>query len=702
LPATSELSASRRSIQWQIGVATFAILVLELALIRWTSQQVRVFAYFNNLTLMAAFLGMGLGVAIGGRRPGLQHWTLPILALLSILLGFSERLKIVYLQFPDLSISLWQSESLPNAKIFGTNLMLVLLIFVLIVAVFMCAGSIVGRLFTQLPPLEAYSADLLGSLLGVIVMTAIAGFGASPPIWFAVATLPFLFFSRKIITVVAFAGVIVMAWISVGSAQFSPYYRIDLTRDTPFAGKPLQLSVNRDFHQILQNLSDKNVSDASRSPSDRMMLRAFRILYDVPYHLTPMRDRALVVGAGTGNDASGALRAGFREVVSVDIDPLIMRIGKEQHPEHPYDDPRAIRVVNDGRAYFEQHPDARFDVVSFGLLDSHAMFSSMSSLRLDNYIYTVQSMQSAWRMVKPGGVLTVSFSTYAGEWISDRLYSIIWDATGVPPIVVLLPMHFGRMYIVGKQIPLIEVVRRLPFPIVRPGAGVATIRVPTDDWPFLYIRPGTIPSGYIAVIASLLVVSFVGARLVYGKDLFTREHFDLPLFLMGAAFLLIETRGVVNLSLLFGSTWLVNSAVFAGILLMAYLANWYVKRYGTPRLDLMFILLFGALLLNYFFAPSTLLQLPLWLRGTIGGILNALPVGFAGVIFSSIFSRSTNTAASLGSNLLGAVIGGCLEYLSLLVGLRALALLALAIYLTVMFVARRPSLRGTDAVVEVG
>src|ERR1700730_2982305 len=136
-------TSSQRSIQLQIGVATFAILVLELALIRWTSQQVRVFAYFNNLTLMAAFLGMGLGVAIGGRRPGLQHGTLPVLAVLSLLLGLSERLKIVYLRFPDLSIALWGSESWPDAKTFITNLLLVLFIFVLIVAVFMCAGSIV-------------------------------------------------------------------------------------------------------------------------------------------------------------------------------------------------------------------------------------------------------------------------------------------------------------------------------------------------------------------------------------------------------------------------------------------------------------------------------------------------------------------------------------------------------------------------------
>ena len=40
------------------------------------------------------------------------------------------------------------------------------------------------------------------------------------------------------------------------------------------------------------------------------------------------------------------------------------------------------------------------------------------------------------------------------------------------------------------------------------------------------------------------------------------------MFLLGAAFLLLETRAVTQLSLLFGSTWIVNTSVFGGILAM--------------------------------------------------------------------------------------------------------------------------------------
>ncbi len=149
---------------------------------------------------------------------------------------------------------------------------------------------------------------------------------------------------------------------------------------------------------------------------------------------------------------------------------------------------------------------------------------------------------------------------------------------------------------------------------------------------------------------------------------------------MGAAFLLIETRGVTDLSLLFGSTWIVNAAVFAGILATAWAANAIVRRRGAWPLPALFIALAAALALNFFVRPSTLLTLGLVARGVAGGLLNGLPVGIAGLLFSQLLARSPHPAAALGSNLLGTVLGGCLEYLSVFTGLRALTLIAIALY----------------------
>src|ERR1051326_2040311 len=153
-----------RSIRFQIASATFSILALELTLIRWMSQQIRVFAYLNNILLMAAFLGMGLGVALGKRHPRLAYATLPLLMLLCALLCYAKPLDLAGLSFPDRSVMLWGADGLKADEDFATNLKLVLALFALVAGVFVCAGAAVGDRFGNLEALPPYSADLLGLL----------------------------------------------------------------------------------------------------------------------------------------------------------------------------------------------------------------------------------------------------------------------------------------------------------------------------------------------------------------------------------------------------------------------------------------------------------------------------------------------------------------------------------------------------------
>ena len=112
---------------FQLGLCTFAILALELGLIRWISGQIRLVAYFANIILLAAFLGMGLGVALGRKRPALVHACLPVLALLSAVLCFSRQLHLMQLRFPAWveRVEYWRvhdldfapsSEALPQVK----------------------------------------------------------------------------------------------------------------------------------------------------------------------------------------------------------------------------------------------------------------------------------------------------------------------------------------------------------------------------------------------------------------------------------------------------------------------------------------------------------------------------------------------------------------------------------------------------------
>src|ERR1019366_5698301 len=112
-------------------------------------------------------------------------------------------------------------------------------------------------------------------------------------------------------------------------------------------------------------------------------------------------------------------------------------------PEHPYARPGVHLVIDDARAFFEKNREQKYDVVCYGLLDSHAMASAMSTLRLDNYVYTEEGIRAAWQHVADGGHLSLSISCLAGQWFFERVYWTIAKATGRQPVAFLNKVHFA-------------------------------------------------------------------------------------------------------------------------------------------------------------------------------------------------------------------------------------------------------------------
>ena len=96
-------------------------------------------------------------------------------------------------------------------------------------------------------------------------------------------------------------------------------------------------------------------------------------------YFIPGAKTALLVGAGSGNDAAGALRHGVR-VTAVEIDPVIIALGRRYHPERPYESRAVSVIVDDARSFFARTQES-YDVISFGLLDSHTT-TTMTNTRL--------------------------------------------------------------------------------------------------------------------------------------------------------------------------------------------------------------------------------------------------------------------------------------------------------------------------------
>ena len=109
----------------------------------------------------------------------------------------------------------------------------------------------------------------------------------------------------------------------------------------------------------------------------------------------------------------------------------------------------------------------------------------------------------------------------------------------------------------------------------------------------------------------------------------------------------------------------------------------------------LFGFLFGTLLVAYLVPASRLLSLGTVGQWVLGGLMVALPVFFAAMIFSTLLGRRMDGSRALAYNLLGAIIGGVLEYSSMVIGIKGLYILAAVLYLGAMLLTRRAERRAT-------
>jgi hypothetical protein len=169
----------------------------------------------------------------------------------------------------------------------------------------------------------------------------------------------------------------------------------------------------------------------------------------------------------------------------------------------------------------------------------------------------------------------------------------------------------------------------------------------------------------------------------------TLRRFDWHMFFLGMAFMLLEVKSLTTFSLLFGSTWLVNSLVFFAILSSVLLAIMVNKRFKFRRINVFYLSLFGILLLNILLPPDTLLLNNPILRYVLASALAFTPVFLANIIFTNSFRDSETADIAFASNLLGIMVGGALEYFSMLFGYRLLLIPVILFYAFAMLLRNR-------------
>ena len=642
----------------RLFVVSFLILFFELVCIRWIPAYIRYLSYFSNFVLLSCFLGMGIGLLLAREKLQLLGLFAPLLLLFVVIVSNVK----FELRIESSNALYFQSTSVAAERM--EHYLLLPFVVVFVAGLFMLLGYEMGILFDRFKPLTAYAFNISGSMAGIAAFFLMSLFQIPPVWWFAITAVGIILLLRENIrhtaaTVIVLAALCLLVFGLQKNSFWSPYYKITMEN---IAGGGKVLSVNNIGHQTMQTIESKEA------------------FYHVPYTSFNNNhfEHALIIGAGAGSDTSFALHYGVKRITAVEIDPTIYALGKKYHPLRPYSSHKVKMVINDARAFL-RNDKSSYDLIIYALPDSLTLTSSFANLRLESFLFTIESFRSTKNRLAKGGLL-VLYNFYREEWLIDKIAGMLEQVFGYKPVVVSYG-GWGKaaVFMIGDKLADLKI----PIP---ERLKNTVLKHATDEWPFLYMRIPSIPPIFIkalSMIALLIlvlvgVVSFGRARLDAGLGrFFFRGHF----FFLGAAFMLLETMSIVRFSLLFGSTWMVNSLVFFSVLAMVMLAIWISAQFTIKKLWILYAALFIILVLNFIIPLETLLTENSLLRFFLSSLMIFSPIFLANLIFTQTFKAEEGTATvSLASNILGSLFGGMFEYASLVWGYKNLVLFVALFY----------------------
>lgn len=688
--ATSNLEkdpeSGRRTV-FQLLAISFLSLYFELSLIRFVNSTVQVVAYFNNFMIISAFLGLGVGSALAPSRKNIFNaFPAVFCAVIGVMLLLGS-----YTVSGDLAQDVFWSATAGTQSNAPVTL-IIILVFLSSVIFFIPLGFKLGWCLLQFENrLVAYAYDLTGSFLGVLFFAMISYLRLQPWQWFTIGSLFALCLlprAFRLVGLVFMVGGVLLTLIPP-RGLWSPYYKITL--------RPLLMGDEGRVKSLGYSvLVDKlRIQDALNFGPDleRSDLRSWISYYELPYYFRQPH-KILILGGGSGNDTAVALKHGPDRVDVVEIDPVLTDFGFFLHPQRPYRDPRVNAINDDARAFLKGNHET-YDLIVMNALDSHHQLPGLSTLRLESYIYTMQSFSEVHKHMTPDSIFVVHLSS-SRPWMGERLFKSLSQAFNHEPRLFSTPGSPGGSvaFVFGPDAVLSKALRDHPWELLEVPPDrfqKSTTRVATDDWPHLYLADNEIPYLYYKVLAVIILVTFLSLLKPLAK---AGTQASLHFLFLGAGFMLLETSSITRVALLFGSTWIITAIVIASILLVIFLGNLLVMKDISLNSSLCWVGLFGSLSINYFVPIGFILNYSLWTRLFLTVCWVGLPVFFASLLFSNSFRSVKNTASIFAANLLGVVIGGSLEYSSMIFGLKFLYLIAMMAYGAAMIAGWKHGMRG--------
>lgn len=680
---------------FSIIVVSFVILFLELLLIRLISTEIRIFAYFSNLLLLGIFVGSGLGMLIKKRMPitisAILLFIVSLLVVSGVLTGVTDKLAPLSESF------VWFQTSISSVWGIISGSLLVLILFLLIMGIFIPLGQRLGELLENDKQLILiYSLNIIASLAGMWFFQAISVLQLSIFIGIALGQFLLIFLvnnaEQKLVIFTCFLLSLLVIFFNFLSIEnptiWSPYQKLSLIslQKTELKNQEYLLQVNNVGYMGLLDLSDSYKTKLreilKKENLEDSVNWKFGDQYSLPFIFKPNSQNVLIVGAGGGNDVAAAVRYGVKDIDAVEIDPQIISFGKQYHPEKPYDS-NSVNIYNDdGRSYFKR-TKKKYDIVIMGLADSHTLTSSLVNVRLDHYLYTKESFQEIKDILKPDGLVFVTFDVRE-DWIGGRIQKSLTSAFNTKPLVFNMQdaNYFGWggvVFVISPDpVAIDNFLSSQPefkkFVSDRSLTFNDNINPLTDNWPYLYLDQPRLPRIHLGISIFLILLLLFFKRLVPW-----RGKFQWDFFFLGAGFLLFEFQNISKTSLLFGNTWTTNLFTISFILLFILLANLIYAK-SKISLRVAYIGLFLSLLSQFLIPLAALNSLSFLNKLIWGSLFLNLPFLFSGLVFIIKLKEVKLKSVAFASNLLGSAIGGIIEIFSFLLGINSMLILSIAIY----------------------
>ena len=688
---SSFLTLNKKELFLNVILAAGLSLFLELSIIRIHSSYLHFFSFFKNISLLSCFLGLGIGYALKKYKIYSLNWIFPLLTLQIVMLYFLNQTPVSNILINPIAERFTMGQD--TARGFIHLLLIygfVVFIFLFNAMCFIPIGHLISRLMSNIESLTAYGLNLIGSFFGIILFIILSFLLTPPVIWISCSFILFLIILRKnlqhyFLSIISVLLLIVILSLDLKNKKetiYSPYQNITVEH-LKSPTNPVILQTSHLFYQAMLNLSKKLVFNTDRKSEGNIFgsnidVEHEREFYDLPYLIKKNLPRdVLIVGSGSGNDVAAANRFDIKNISAVEIDPIIADLGLKYHPESPYSNPNVNLNIDDARTFIKNSND-QYDVIVYGLLDSQSNLSSKGGIRLDSYVYTVEAFTEAKNKLKDDGYIFISFFVQTPE-IGYKIFKMLEKSFGLKPAVLKSKTNDRYVFIGAKNNFEIQTDKLKYFKINNDFEKEKTydVDLSTDDWPFLYMPSKVYPFSYLVII---IILSFSSIYFLNKLIKIRTNNFSVSCFFLGAGFMLVETKGITEIAKIYGSTWIVVSVVIAAVLLMSFISNLIVMKKIKISLLATYALLLISLIFGYYLFTKGSNQMSSDINKIIMPIILTLPILFSGIAFSKELLKLQSISQALSSNILGAMLGGFLEYNSMYIGFSNLYVLAGVIY----------------------